>query len=42
MYDEWVEEINEVVNYFELNQDLMELAELYRKIADIYSEHHQQ
>lgn len=26
MYDEWVEEINEVVNYYELNQDYLELA----------------
>lgn len=42
MYDEWVEEINEVVNYYELNQDRMQLAESYKKIADIYSEHYQE
>ena len=41
MYDEWVEEINEVVNYYELNHDNMQLAELYKQIADIYAEHQQ-
>lgn len=41
MYDEWVEQINEVVNYYELNNDYMQLAEQYKKIADIYSEHRQ-
>lgn len=42
MYDEWVQEINEVVNYYELNHDNMQLAEIYKQIADIYAEHHQQ
>ncbi len=41
MYDEWVEQINEVVNYYELNNDYMQLAEQYQKIADIYAEHRQ-
>ena len=42
MYDEWVEEINEVVNYYELNQDNLQLADIYKQIADIYAEHHQE
>lgn len=41
MYDEWVEEINEVVNYYELNRDTMQLAEIYKQIADVYAEHQQ-
>lgn len=31
-----------MVNYYELNQDNMQLAEIYKQIADIYSEHHQE
>ncbi len=30
------------MNYYELNHDNMQLAEIYKQIADIYAEHHQQ
>lgn len=41
MYDQWVEEINEVVNYYEMNKNYMQLGDVYKQIADIYYEHEQ-
>lgn len=39
LYDQWVEEINEVVNYYEMNSNHMQLGDVYKQIADIYREH---
>ena len=41
MYDQWVDEINEVVNYYEMNKCYMQLGDVYKQIADIYYEHEQ-
>ena len=41
MYDQWVDEINEVVNYYEMNKCYMQLGDVYKQIADIYYEHDQ-
>lgn len=41
MYDQWVEEINEVVNYYEMNKCHMQLGDVYKQIADIYHDHDQ-
>ena len=42
LYDQWVEEINEVVGYYEMNRNHMALGDVYKQIADIYHEHDQQ
>jgi hypothetical protein len=42
MYGHWAVEINEVVSYYELKNDKVQLAEVYKTMGDIYSEHHQQ
>ena len=42
MYDKWAVEINEVVNYFQLKGDKMQLSEIYKMMAEIYTEHRQQ
>ncbi len=39
LYDQWVEEINEVVNYYEMNKNHMQLGDVYKQIADIYRDH---
>jgi serine/threonine protein kinase len=41
LYDQWVEEINEVVNYYEMNKNHMQLGDVYKQIADIYRDHEQ-
>ena len=42
LYDQWVEEINEVVGYYEMNRNHMALGDVYKQIADIYHDHDQQ
>lgn len=42
MYNKWATEINEVVNYFQLKGDKMQLSDIYKMMAEIYTEHRQQ
>jgi hypothetical protein len=41
LYDQWVDEINEVVSYYEMNNNKMQLGDVYSQIAHIYLEHGQ-